>query len=138
MAKLATSIRIEAGVKTELERRAREAGVTPAALYERFIEEGLRRDAHPLIDFRDAEGGRRPVLAGSRLTVAQVIDTVLAGERRSVTDAADYLGIPESHVRECVRYYASYQAEVDAWRERTADAAERQRESWLREQALLA
>jgi uncharacterized protein (DUF433 family) len=138
VAKLATSIRIEADMKEELERRARDAGVTPAVLYERFIGEGLRHDSHPLIVFRDGAAGRRPVLVGSRLTVAQVIETLLASDGRSIEDAAEFLELPPSHVRECVRYYADYRDEVDAWRERSAETAERERAAWQREQAVLA
>lgn len=138
MAKLSTSIRIEVDMKEELERRARDAGVTPAVLYERFIGEGLRHDAHPLIVFRDGAAGRRPVLVGSRLTVAQVIETLLASDGHSVEDAADYLGVPPVHVRECLRYYADYRDEIDAWRERSAELAERERAGWEREQAILA
>lgn len=138
MAKLSTSIRIEEDMKKELERRARETGVTPAVLYERFISEGLRHDTHPLIVFRDGAAGRRPVLVGSRLTVAQVIETLLASDGHSIEDAAEYLDVPPSHVRECVRYYADYRDEVDAWRQRSAEMAERERAAWEREQAVLA
>jgi uncharacterized protein (DUF433 family) len=138
MPKRVTSIRISAETKEELERRAREAGVPAALLYERFIAEGLRHDAHPLIVFRDGAGGRRAVIAGTRITVAQVIDTVLATEGRSTSGAAEYLNIPVSQVRECVRYYASYQDEVDEWRKRLGEIAERERNAWQREQAVLA
>jgi hypothetical protein len=37
-----------------------------------------------------------------------------------------------------VRYYADYRDEVDAWRERSAETAERERAAWQREQAVLA
>jgi uncharacterized protein (DUF433 family) len=119
----------------------REAGLPASAQYERFIDEGLRHDEHPLIVFRDGAGGRRPALAGTRLDVVQVMDTVLAAGARgddAVREAADYLGIPEAHVRACVRYYAALQDEVDAWRERMVAEAEREREAWQREQAVLA
>jgi hypothetical protein len=45
-------------------------------LAERYIEEGLRHDEHPLIYFRDREIGRRPALLGTRLDVAEVISTI--------------------------------------------------------------
>lgn len=138
MSKRVTSIRISPEIKEELEQRAREAGVPSAALYERFIEEGLRHDAHPLIVFRDGAAGRRPVIAGTRISVAQVIDTVLATGHHSISQAADYLGLPESHVSECVRYYASYRDEIDEWRNRLAEIAERERDAWQREQAVFA
>ena len=43
-----------------LRRRAREAGQPQTALAERYIEEGLRMDEHPLVSFRDGAAGRRP------------------------------------------------------------------------------
>lgn len=104
MAKTGMSIRLRPDLKQELERRAKESGTSAAALYERLIDEGLRRDAHPLIAFRDGAAGRRATLAGSRLTVAQIIDTLLATEGASeaerVSDTAEYLDIPVSYVRE--------------------------------------
>ena len=138
MSKRVTSIRISPDIKEELERRAREAGVPSAALYERFIDEGLRHDAHPLIVFRDGAAGRRAVIAGTRISVAQVIDTVLASDDHSIKQAAEYLGLPESHVSECVRYYASYRDEIDEWRNRLSEIAERERDAWQREQAVFA
>lgn len=134
MPKRVTSIRISPDLKEELEQRAREAGVPSAALYERFIAEGLRHDAHPLIVFRDGAGGRRAVIAGTRVTVAQVIDTVLATEEHSIAEAAEYLDLPQSYVSECARYYASYRDEIDDWRNRLAEISEREREAWQREQ----
>jgi uncharacterized protein (DUF433 family) len=142
MARQGTSIRIRPDLKGELERRARQAGMPAAALYERFIDEGLRREDHPLIVFRDGAGGRRATLAGSRLTVAQVIDTLIATEGPSegdrIRDTAEYLAIPAGHVQASIRYYAAYKDEVDAWRQEVAEAAERERDAWQREQALFA
>lgn len=80
------------------------------------------------------------MLAGSRLSVGQVIDTVKATEATDdaarIRAAADYLDLPVGHVQASVRYYAQYKAEVDAWLEQAANVAEREREAWLREQAL--
>ena len=142
MPRQGTSIRIRPDLKEALARRAREAGTSPAALYERFLDEGLRHEEHPLILFRDGAGGRRAVLAGSRLAVAQVIDTLMATEGETdaarVRETAEYLAIPVAYVTACIRYYAEYKAEVDAWRARAAEVAEREHEAWLREQAVLA
>jgi uncharacterized protein (DUF433 family) len=141
MAKESTSIRIAPDLKKELEIRARRTGLSAAALYERFLYEGLRHDAHPLIVFRDGAGGRRATLVGTRLAVSQVMDTVDAAEERgeaAIREAAEYLGIPEGHVRACVRYYASYADEVDEWRNRMREIADREQEVWHREQAVLA
>jgi uncharacterized protein (DUF433 family) len=136
-----TSFRIPTELKDALDERARDAGVPTAALFERFLLEGLRQDSHPLIAFRDGSGGRRAVLSGTRLPVGQVIDTIETSSARgdtAVREAAEYLGLPEGHVRACVRYYAEYKSEVDGWRAHIAEIAEREREIWEREQAVLA
>jgi hypothetical protein len=142
MPKTGMSIRLRPDLKQELERRARESGTSTAALYERFIDEGLRHDAHPLITFRDGASGRRAILAATRLSVAQVIDTLLATDGASdvdrIRDTAEYLDIPAGYVAASIRYYAVYKAEIDEWRERMAEAAEREHEAWEREQAVFA
>ena len=130
------SFRFPEALLGSLQSRARERGESANALAERYLEEGLRRDEHPLIVFREGAAGRRAALVGTRLDVAQVIDTFRESDN-SVDATADYLGIPEQHVRAAVRYYADFRDEVDEWRERTYAIAEREEEAWRREQAIL-
>lgn len=111
-------------------------GESANALAARYLEEGLRRDDHPLITFREGASGRRAAMVGTRLDVAQVIDTLRESDN-SVGATADYLGISEQHVRAAVRYYADFRDEVDEWRERARAIAEREEEAWRREQAIL-
>lgn len=120
-----------------LKQRARDTHAAQTALAERYIEEGLRRDEHPLISFRDGEMGRRPALLGTRLDVADVIDTIRQNDN-SVDEAADYLEIPVAHVDACLSYYADYKHEVDAWIERAHAIAKREHERWQRRQHALA
>lgn len=131
------SFRLSDTVLASLQERAGERGESANALAERYLEEGLRRDDHPLIVFREGAAGRRAALVGARLDVAQVIDTLRESDN-SVEAAGEYLGIPEQHVRAAVRYYAEFRDEVDAWLERTRAVAEREEEAWRREQAILA
>jgi hypothetical protein len=136
----ASSFRLDPDLMDELKRRARQSGLSVTKLVERYVDEGLRHESHPLIVFRDAAGGRRPALAGTRLDLAKVIDTVETadGERElRIREAAEYLGVPESHVRACISYYAAFQDEVDAEREREREAAERARIAWERERSIL-
>jgi uncharacterized protein (DUF433 family) len=114
-----------------LRRRAREAGQPQTALAERYIEEGLRMDEHPLIYFRDGAAGRRPALLGTRLDVADVIETIHQNGN-SVERAAAYLELPLDRVEACLRYYADYREEVDDWTERSRAIAEREEERWRR------
>jgi len=120
-----------------LKQRARDTHAAQTTLAERYIEEGLRRDEHPLISFRDGETGRRPALLGTRLDVADVIDTIRQNDN-SVEEASDYLEIPVAHVDACLGYYADYKHEVDAWIERAHAIAEREHERWQRRQHALA
>jgi uncharacterized protein (DUF433 family) len=120
-----------------LKQRAQETHAPQTALAERYIEEGLRHDEHPLIYFRDGEAGRRPALLGTRLDVAHVMTTIWQNES-SVAEAADYLEIPLEHVEACLRYYADYKDEIDAWIERTRAIAQRERERWERRRQALA
>jgi len=131
------SFRVPPGTAKQLEQRAREAGETQTALVERYVEEGLRIDIHPLIHFRDGAGGRRPALVGTRLDVAQVIETVRQNAN-SVADAAEYLGLPPERVQACLRYYADYRDEIDDWQARRQEIAEREEANWRRQQEILA
>ncbi|HEV2998146.1 MAG TPA: DUF433 domain-containing protein [Solirubrobacteraceae bacterium] len=134
--KQSVAFRFDRATIARLRRRAQETHAPQTALAERYIEEGLRHDEHPLISFREGEAGRRPALIGTRLDVADVITTIRQNEN-SVEEAADYLEIPVEHVEACVRYYADYKEEVDAWIERSREIAERERERWERRQQAL-
>jgi uncharacterized protein (DUF433 family) len=131
------SFRVRAETAERLEQHADELGETQTALVERYIEEGLRRDGHPLIHFRDGRGGRRAALIGTRLDVWQVVGTIRESEN-SVEEAAAYHGVPIEQVRACLRYYADYQAEIDDWAERARAFEEREEANWRRQQELLA
>jgi uncharacterized protein (DUF433 family) len=100
-------------------------------LAERYVEEGLRMDEHPLIYFREGGAGRRPALVGARLDVATVVETIRQHDN-SVEDTAEYLDVPVAHVEECVRYYVDYKGEVDEWLKRARCEAERERSLWER------
>jgi uncharacterized protein (DUF433 family) len=130
------SFRFDTRVLEALSQHAREAGVAESALAQRYLDEGLRRDEHPLITFREGMGGRRAVLVGTRLDVWQVIESVK--HSGAIPEAADYLSIPPSWVTACVRYYADYKDEVDEWRQLMQAVADREEDAWRRTQAILA
>lgn len=131
------SFRLASSLVEQLARQAELSGASASALAERYIEEGLRMDEHPLIVFRDGAAGRRAAIAGTRLDVWQLIDTLRACDNDQA-EAAAYLEIPETWVRAAARYYGAYQDEVDTFAERAHTLADREEELWRGEQAVLA
>ncbi|MBA2461505.1 MAG: hypothetical protein H0V45_07045 [Actinobacteria bacterium] len=131
------SVRVATPVFAALERRAREAGESRTALVERYIDEGLRLDAHPRIWFREAGAARRPAILGTRLDVWQVIETIRQNNN-SVVEAAEYLEVPLGHVEACVGYYVEYKDEIDEWTAREQEAAEQAETAWRRSHELFA
>jgi len=120
-----------------LEDRARELSESRNGLAERLLDEGLRTERHPLIAFREGGAGlRRPALAGTRLYVRQVIDTLRASGN-SVAAAAEYLGLTDLQVRAAVAYYADFTDEVDAYRAQERELETRERERWERSERVL-
>lgn len=134
--KQSIAFRFEPSTVARLRRRAEDTRATQTALAERYIEEGLRQEEHPLIYFRDGEAGRRPAVVGSRLAVGDIVTTVRQNNN-SIAEAAEYLELPVEHVDAALRYYADYKDEVDAWIERARAAAERERERWQRQREAL-
>jgi uncharacterized protein (DUF433 family) len=110
-----------------LDERVAELDRSRNELVERYVREGLRMDRHPPIVFVEGAAGRRPVLAGTRISVADVVET--ARELGNSADsAAEYLSLPLWKVQAALRYYADYRDEVDAWIERNGRYAEREEE----------
>jgi len=129
--------RFDAALLGRLRRHAGRAGASQSALAERYIDEGLRMDEHPLIYFRTGTGGRRPALIGTRLDVWQVVETVRENGN-AAPDAAGYLGVHESHVEACLAYYVAYENEIDEWIARERETAEEAEASWRRRRELFA
>lgn len=136
-AKQPLAFRVAPGTVKQLRERARELGVTQTELVERYIEEGIRLDRHPLIYFRAGAGGREPAMFGSGLRVWQVIDTLRQNDN-SVEEVADLLNVPAWRIEACVAYYADYQQEIDDTIAEARAIAEREEASWRRQQQLLA
>ncbi len=131
------SVRVATRTFEALERRAHERGVARNALTERYIAEGVKMDEHPEIAFREGTLGRRAILAGTRLDVWQVIETVRNSDN-SMQEAAGYLGLPYARVQAAVDYYAVHRDEIDEVAERERAVSERAEATWRAGQELLA
>jgi uncharacterized protein (DUF433 family) len=119
------SFRLEKETLELLDARAEELGEPSNALAQRLLEEALRTERHPLIRFQEAgDGVRRPGLAGHRLFVWDVLESLLASDM-DVGEVAWFLRLTEAEVRACVGYYAEFSAEVDALAAEARAAARR-------------
>jgi hypothetical protein len=106
------TLRLAPGIKQRLADWARRSGMPERSLAQRYVDEGLRHDAHPLIQFLDGPSGRRASLAGRGLDVWEVIATI-RDNNGSIARAADYLQIPAGLVEASVAYYGEYKREID-------------------------
>src|SRR4051812_50090034 len=115
------SVRLPDEVIRRLAALAARRDTSVASLMERLIDEGLRREAHPGVTFRDGPSGRRAGLfAGPDVDeVVRTLRDVQAEEaagsgHESVESVAEALSLSVDQVRTAVAYYADYRDEIDA------------------------
>ncbi len=138
MATTPLSIRLKDRVLQELRSRAAETGEARATLAQRYIEEGLRMEAHPGIVFRPGPNGRRAGLIRGP-DVWQVVDVLKRYGRTedAIAEAAEYLNLDPSEIRIAVRYYAAHTSEIDERIRLNDEAADRLEAELGREQDAL-
>ncbi len=109
------SVRLEDGLAERLRLRARAAGETLSDRLRRYAEEGVRRDEHPLVTFRDGPTGRRAGLVGGPdvWEVVMWVEDLSAG-RDPVGTLVDESALTRPQVEAALRYRAAYPDEVDA------------------------
>jgi len=130
------SIRLTRVTVDRLGARAQRAHMPPRTLAQRYVEEGLRMDEHPLVRFAEGPGGRRARLTGTGSDVWEVIAAVRDNDGDMAATAA-YLEIPLGLVQAAVTYYGAHQDEIDEWIERNERDAAEAHAAWLAGQAAL-
>jgi len=80
-------------------------------LAQRYVEEGLRMDEHPLVRFADGPSGRRARLVGGP-DVWEVV-AVARDNNGDLAETAAYLELPLGLVQSAASYYAAYPQEID-------------------------
>jgi uncharacterized protein (DUF433 family) len=108
------SLRLSDAAVRRLGERARRAGTKPRTLAQRYVEEGLRMDEHPLVRFIDGPAGRRARLVGTGKDVWEVVEVVRDNDG-DASAASEYLELPLGLVQAAVSYYGSYTDEIDEW-----------------------
>lgn len=109
------SVRLEDGLAERLRLRARAAGETLSDRLRRYAEEGVRRDEHPLITFRDGPTGRRAGLVGGPdvWEVALAIED-LDGESNPIEALAAESSLTRAQIDAALRYRGAYPDEIAA------------------------
>jgi len=108
------SVRLSEATIRRLGVRARRVHLPPRTLAQRYVEEGLRMDEHPLIRFAEGPAGRRARLLGTGKDVWEVVATVRDNDG-DLGEAARYLELPLGLVQAAVSYYGAYADEIDQW-----------------------
>jgi hypothetical protein len=130
------SLRLGEDTIERLARRAPRAHMPPRTLAQRYVEEGLRKDEHPLVHFVDGPSGRRARLLATGSDVWEVIATVKDNDG-DLAATADYLQVPLGLVQAAVVYYGAFPAEIDEQVERNQRETAEAHAAWLAGQAAL-
>jgi hypothetical protein len=109
------SVRLEDSLAQRLRVRARAAGETLSDRLRRYADEGVRRDEHPLITFRDGPTGRRAGLVGGPdvWEIAMSVED-LSTESDPVSVLVTESALSRAQIDAALRYRASYPGEIDA------------------------
>jgi uncharacterized protein (DUF433 family) len=130
------SLRLGEATIERLGSRAKRVNMPPRTLAQRYVEEGLRMDEHPLVRFVDGPAGRRARLVGTGKDVWEVIATIRDNDN-DLHEAAGYLRLPLGLVQAAVAYYGAYTSEVDELIADNERMAEEVRAAWVAGQAAL-
>jgi hypothetical protein len=103
--------------------------MAPRTLAQRYVEEGLRMDDHPLVRYVDGPAGRRARLVGGP-DVWEIIG-VANDNDGDLEETAAYLELPLGIVQAAAAYYGAYQQEIDDWIERNRREAEEAHAAFL-------
>ena len=130
------SVRLTDATISRLGARARRVDLPPRTLAQRYVEEGLRMDEHPLVRFADGPAGRRARLIGTGKDVWEVI-AVVRDNDGDAAESARYLELSLGLVQAAIAYYGAYQAEIDQQIEANEQEAAEAQAAYLAGQAAL-
>jgi hypothetical protein len=124
-------------VLDRLRRRSEAEGVSKSRLAERYVDEGIRMDEHPGIEFRDGPTGRRAAIQRGpdvwQLVMAMREYEPYGGDVIAVT--AENLNLDVSEVEAGVRYYTAYPEDIDERITANTEGSAQAEAAWLRDQA---
>lgn len=128
------SLRLQESMIERLGVRAQRVQLPPRTLAQRYVEEGLRAEEHPLVRFVDGPAGRRARLVGTGSDVWEMIAAVRDNDG-DVAETAELLEVPLGVVQAAVGYYGAYPDEIDGWISRNEQEAAEAHAAWQAGQA---
>jgi uncharacterized protein (DUF433 family) len=128
------SVRLNDATIERLGKHAKRVHLAPRTLAQRYVEEGLRMDEHPLIRFAEGPTGRRARLVGTGKDVWEVIAAVRDNDG-DAAETAGYLEMPLGLVQAAITYYGAYRDEIDQWIEANEQEAADAHAAWAAGQA---
>src|ERR1700741_2530010 len=123
------SLRLAEATIERLGEGAKRMQKPPRTLAQRYMEEGMRMDEHPLVRFVDGPAGRRARLVGTGKDVWEVI-AVVRDNDGDAAETARYLEIPLGLVQAAISYYGAYREEIDQWIEANEQQAAEAHAAW--------
>ena len=109
------SVRLDDALAERLRMRARAASESLSERLRRYAEEGVRREEHPLITFRDGPTGRRAgLLSGPDVWEVTMWLDDLAADPDPVATLVEDSTLTRSQIDAALRYRAAYPDEVVA------------------------
>jgi hypothetical protein len=115
--------------------RSESEGISTSRLAERYVDEGLRMDEHPGIEFRDGPAGRRASLKRG-LDVWELVMVFKDYERHGgdvMPAVAEHLSLDATQVEDGLRYYAAFPEEIDDRIASNLDGWDEAEAAWHRE-----
>ena len=122
------SVRLNDATIARLGKHAQRVHLAPRTLAQRYVEEGLRMDEHPLVRFADGPAGRAR-LVGTGKDVWEVIAAVRDNDG-DAAETARYLELSLGLVQAAISYYGAYRDEIDQWIESNEQEAAEAYAAW--------
>lgn len=107
------TIRIDADLVRQVKDLAERQDRSTSYIIERLLEESLRMRRHPGIAFAEGAGGRRAIIAGTGLSVYEVIQLWQAHkkDRKAVLKFLSH--IRPQQLEAALAYYQAFTSEID-------------------------
>ncbi len=116
--------------------RAQRMQLSPRELAQRYVEEGLRADEHPLVRFVDGPAGRRARLVGIGCDIWELVAAVRDNDG-DIAETAEFLELPVGVVQAAVAYCDAYPDEIDGWIASNEQGTAEAHAAWLAGQGAL-